>query len=378
MGSIEKEVDHILPESLHIKRKTSVAVTFLLLVDILSPVFGGQCRFYSTDTDYACELSSARFLESTDQFVITGDHLPSFTNRDVTTIHTSTANPSHLRLIPSNITSATFSSCSNLIEIDVSINRINDVHVNAFGGLNALRQIRLNSNSISTLPPGTFNTVPTVEMIQLHTNNFETIPANVFHDLPSLLTLHLHTNRITRVQSNAFNNLPQLGTIWLNQNLISDIDSDAFISTQGLYQIYLQDNFISRLSSSTFGESTPRLRGIFLANNRIIAIETNFFQRGIRIEVFNIVNNLCASIAFDPTFANIPVLLQLCFRNWEDGTEITTTSSTTAAPTTTTGAPGTGLKTLPKFEIICFIRISEKVSTQHIPLRDALIKVENF
>lgn len=350
-------------------------------------------------------MRSAQFFESVDDFTITGDHLPGFTNQDVTQLHTSPEYPSHLRLIPSaifnifpnlrsinlsgsqietisglqscllldriiltsniiqSIQSAAFSSCPSLIEIDVSINQINEVHANAFSGLNSLTQVHLNNNTISTLSPGTFNVVPTIELIQLHTNNFEQIPANVFHNLPSLSILNLNSNRIPRIQANAFNNLPNLGTIRLDQNFITDIDADAFAFT-GLYQIYLRNNLIAQISSQTFGTTTSQLRGIFIESNRIIAIEPRFFQIGLRIEVLNMINNLCASISFDPTFANIPVLLELCFRNWEDGTDITTTSSTTAAPTTTTpSTPGSGLKILPNIEIIfvllmfCIIRL---------------------
>lgn len=380
--------------------KTAAAITILILADVLSSVFGGQCRFHTSNNDYVCELHSARFLESADDFTITGEHLPNFSNSNVTAVHTSMENPSNLRLIPSvmfeifpnlrtidltrsqmeiivglqncirlehiilssnaiqSIQSAAFSNCSNLIEIDVSINRINEIHANAFMGLNALRRIRLNNNTISTLLPGTFNAALTIEMIELHTNNLDDVPANVFHNLPSLSTLNLHSNRITRIQSNAFNNLPQLGTIWLNQNVISVIDADAFVSTGGLYLLYLQNNLITRLSSQTFGTITSQLRGIFAASNRIIAIEPNFFQIGIRIEVFNIVDNLCANIAVDPRFSNIPITFELCFRNWEDGTEITTTT-TTIAPTTTPVAPGTALKTtIPKIGIIFFVLLA--------------------
>jgi Leucine-rich repeat (LRR) protein len=116
----------------------------------------------------------------------------------------------HLELYDNNlarIVNGTFAGQSRLSLIEAMDNKIEEIEVAAFEGLESLAGLVLIGNRIRELTPGTFNGLANLVYLDLTKNRLERIEDNVFAGLPQLSSLLLTFNSINEVSPTFTNSL---------------------------------------------------------------------------------------------------------------------------------------------------------------------------
>lgn len=95
-----------------------------------------------------------------------------------------------------SIPSEAFFGFKALEGIDLSKNRIDEIHINALDGVPTLEQLRLSHNYIAKFPPRLFENLPNLQGLYFDYNNFETIPKNSLKPLKKLSFIRIYNNKL--------------------------------------------------------------------------------------------------------------------------------------------------------------------------------------
>lgn len=88
---------------------------------------------------------------------------------------------------------------SNIDEIDLASNLLNEFNTNAFNDVGGtLKKLYLNQNQLTNLPAGAFSGLRNLEILSLHGNQLQ-IPNDAFRGLNRLIFLNLGDNRLREV-----------------------------------------------------------------------------------------------------------------------------------------------------------------------------------
>ena len=341
------------------------------------------CFYQRSETGYFCELLSGTHLNRDDEFVILGNHVSPLTDLDVVRVVSSQDFPSNLKFLPSallqkfpnlknlellnvrletlnrleyceklekisldhnmlaRISPGIFENCSNLTEISIGSNEINELDDEAFRNLQKLQILSLKNNIIDKVIPKIFDLLPNLKSVDLQSNRINEIPSNSFNNLLKLENIHLEFNNVRKIFSEAFKNLPALIQLNLNDNQIEEIDLKAFHTLDNLDSFYLYNNSISELKSGSFSKM-PKLRILRLDSNKITAVQRNFFENFPELQELRTEGNSCVNRNFSPRLEDFLEFFEDCFNNWRENETSTTESSTTETSTN----PGNGTSPL--------------------------------
>ncbi|XP_071976279.1 vasorin [Engystomops pustulosus] len=181
------------------------------------------------------------------------------------------------------ISAETFQGLSHLERLYLSENHIRSIHPDAFRGLENLYELKLTKNQL-VVPPSfslphlllldlSYNAIPAIHTGVFHARNIETlrlaglglkeVPADLLHELKNLHELDLSDNQLTKVPPG----LQGLTKLNLAGNVaISQLQPDDFSGLSGLLDLDLSRMSLRTLPKGLF-QSTPRLRGVSLAQN---------------------------------------------------------------------------------------------------------------
>lgn len=181
------------------------------------------------------------------------------------------------------ISAETFQGLSRLERLYLSENQIRSIHPDAFRGLENLLELKLSKNLL-VVPPAfslphlllldlSHNAIPAIHPEVFHARNMETlrlaglglkeVPADLLNELKNLHELDLSDNQLTKVPGG----LRGLTKLSLAGNVaISQLQLDDFSGFSGLQDLDLSRMSLRTLPKGLF-QSTPRLRGVSLAQN---------------------------------------------------------------------------------------------------------------
>lgn len=109
----------------------------------------------------------------------------------------------------------------NLHRIRMRHCQIEDIHKDAFEGLQILIDLDLSDNRIHTVHPDTFRHNVRLRVITMHHNPMVTLDDGLFANLVHLQTVDLHDCQLARISPKAFFNASSLHTLILNRNNLS-------------------------------------------------------------------------------------------------------------------------------------------------------------
>ncbi|XP_047423944.1 toll-like receptor 13 [Mugil cephalus] len=213
------------------------------------------------------------------------------------------------------IGSYTFKLCSNLTELDLSLNHIKNIHDDAFTSLQNLRILTLSRNRLPSVPAAT-RTIPALAELDLSTNNisaltctdfanqtklqrlslyqnsFPTLKECLFKGLTKLQTLKMQTCQITKLNHAFKNHLPNLRSLHLNGNKLTIIKNREFEGLRSLQNLSLHQNEISQFEKESFIGLT-NLTDLRLQINKIKreAIDTGAFNAMINLRRLDLRDN---------------------------------------------------------------------------------------
>jgi hypothetical protein len=137
-----------------------------------------------------------------------------------------------------------FPNYTRLTTLILSYNRLEDIQLNAFAGLQVLRNIDLSYNNLKSVHPEIFSSNPVLESVSLRSNPLVYLPSeSPILASDSVSTLDLSSCSLTTIHPLTFSSLPSL------------------------YSLDLSSNLLQTVSVSTL-EKLPNLRILELANNR--------------------------------------------------------------------------------------------------------------
>lgn len=153
------------------------------------------------------------------------------------------------------VDSSAFSHLSNLVEIDLSENRLKEVPSHAFEPAFELRELNLRSNPLKRIRSNDFLYTPSLTRLDLSFCLITSVAFNAFEPIENLLHLKLQGNKLTLLHSDVIISLERLHNVEIHENpWTCDCRSRPFRKWVGL---------IPHTQSPTC-ETPLRLRGKFI------------------------------------------------------------------------------------------------------------------
>ena len=151
--------------------------------------------------------------------------------------------------------------------LDLSFNNIEDLSTYEFRGF--LNKLNLKANGLKMIKPKCFRGLKRVQAIDLSNNKLTDLPLELFHGLDELLELRLQFNDFSRIPEKLFQSQKLIKRIDLNHNKLSSIPKGLFSKLNNVEVLHLEGNVITNIDNEAFAIDSSSLREIYLQNNKI-------------------------------------------------------------------------------------------------------------
>ncbi|XP_066999506.1 uncharacterized protein kek5 [Anabrus simplex] len=119
---------------------------------------------------------------------------------------------------------------------------IQELHKEAFHGLQILIELDLTGNRIHSLHPGTFKDNVRLRILYLNRNPIQKVYDGVFSNLPFLQTVEMSECQIAHIGHKAFSNVPNLQSLRLDRNNLTNMKPDILKHMDKLKSLELYNN----------------------------------------------------------------------------------------------------------------------------------------
>ncbi|XP_070559167.1 carboxypeptidase N subunit 2-like [Ptychodera flava] len=211
-----------------------------------------------------------------------------------------------------------FTGLSNLIELWLYSNRLEEMAAGAFSGLSQLSILNMLNNSIRALPETVFHGLDDLTYIHLKGNKLCCLHENLFSGLSNLDTLQLETNEITELPTHVFRGLGKLRILYLSYNLLSSLEENAFDEIgdrdllgvhpktvfhglENLSHLYLHYNKLSYLHENIFS-GLRNLDTLRLSGNELTELPARLFRGLGKLRVLHLTFNSLSSFEDNTIF----------------------------------------------------------------------------
>lgn len=157
----------------------------------------------------------------------------------------------------------------SLEELSLRTNTIEEIDVDAFVGLENLKELFILDNSIYAIIPGTFRALKRLEILNLGYNKLTELSGEIFSGLESLKEISLFWNQFTSFEAETFRNLPSLELLVLHSNPLENIQANAFFGLEVLKDLRLNNNELKYLVEGTFWGLEKSLESLQLSVNQL-------------------------------------------------------------------------------------------------------------
>lgn len=140
-----------------------------------------------------------------------------------------------------------FSALKEVTVIDVSQNKVNQIHRNAFEGLQGhLEMLNLSHNLLGEIHSHTFASLTNLQVLDLSYNHIGVLGSDSFSELPKLKVLNLTGNSLRDIGFPA--SLPSLDYLLLSDNKLTDSPGRSIFSfADNIMHLDIQDNRLTNL-----------------------------------------------------------------------------------------------------------------------------------
>ncbi|XP_022620934.1 toll-like receptor 5 [Seriola dumerili] len=163
-----------------------------------------------------------------------------------------------------------FRPLKEVVSIDVSQNRVNQIHRNAFEGLQGhLKMLNLSHNLLGEIYSYTFASLTNLQVLDLSYNHIGVLGFGSFSGLPNLKALYLTGNALRELGFPA--SLPRLNYLLLNDNKLTSSSVGAITQfASNVMHLNVNDNrFFNFADLYTFLTRLKRLQHLFYGGNTI-------------------------------------------------------------------------------------------------------------
>ena len=156
---------------------------------------------------------------------------------------------SHIILNPNYVLSNDeIHTLNKLKTLNLSCNRITEIHPDTFKYMTQLRELDISYNQITEINPDTFKYLTHLKVLHISFNKITEIHSDAFKYMTQLRKLYISGNRITKIHSDAFKSLTQLNILDISDNEITEIHPDTFKSLTQLNELYIFGNHITEIT----------------------------------------------------------------------------------------------------------------------------------
>ncbi len=176
-------------------------------------------------------------------------------------------------------------------------NKISELPVQTFRGMQSLIGLKLHSNELMYLRNGLFDSLGELKDLELQHNQLRTLPGNIFSGLSKLSKLDLSHNLIYLLLTESFRGLRNLETLYLDSNLLSEFQNGMFTHISRIKYLRLSHNSANSIVQSTFSR-LRNLRILDISYNSITRIESKSFRFMYRLEKLKLMGNRLHNLDF--------------------------------------------------------------------------------
>ena len=151
----------------------------------------------------------------------------------------------------------TFRNFSQLMELDLSHNKLTFIYNYTFYALEALDTLILSFNEINDFDDEVFGKLPSLKRLHLDNNKLEEIYDITFSKLINLEILSLNGNYFKYINENSFLKLSKLQKLTLKNNLLRDLSSSLFAGLGELISLDISSNYIGDPTISVLTDDLP-------------------------------------------------------------------------------------------------------------------------
>jgi Leucine rich repeat len=224
-----------------------------------------NCTFVlNYNSEYACRLFNIEVTNPSQNVNFVGQHLEGRSNANVQAVEIRGSNT------PFTIPQI-FTTFPNIVELFIHNSNLQSISI---PDTVQLQRIDFNRNNISRILNGTFSGQRQLTFLQIANSQVEVVEQDAFIGLANVTYLNLAFNRIELI-------LPP-----------------TMVPLTNLATCDLEGNLLTRMNCGVFGRSA-NLRSLYLENNRINAICTNFTRRlSSTVTFLNLSGNRCVDRRF--------------------------------------------------------------------------------
>lgn len=165
-----------------------------------------------------------------------------------------------------------------------------DTSVGIFANLQQLVELDLSRNRIADLPRTTFTQLPRLRCLNLAHNQLSIIPFQVFDALESMEHLDLANNRLVSILDHFFIGNKALRVLNLRNNTIEKLSKNSLFGLERLTHLDLSDNQLLSIDRNAF-DSLTMLRVLNLAHNNLTMLPTILFYQLHQLQYVNLSRN---------------------------------------------------------------------------------------
>ncbi|XP_048837438.1 leucine-rich repeat and fibronectin type-III domain-containing protein 3 isoform X2 [Brienomyrus brachyistius] len=165
-------------------------------------------------------------------------------------------------------------SCAT--RLDLSHNRIQEIHDGVRAGFPRLKELDLSSNLLHTVTQELWSGLQAMEVLDLRHNLLTGIPASAFAGLGHLRTVLLQNNSLAAIPQ-ALCSVSSLRVLFLAGNRIASVDSASLHLCSGLQELHLEHNLISEVSPEAFW-GMEKLKVLNLSSNLLKTMPVTTMQ----------------------------------------------------------------------------------------------------
>lgn len=163
-----------------------------------------------------------------------------------------------------------FSPLRQVAIIDVSHNRVNQIHRNAFQGLQGhLKMLNLSHNLLGEIYSYTFASLTNLHVLDLSHNHIGALGYHSFDGLPNLTVMYLTGNSLRDLGFPAA--LPSLGYLMLDDNRLTSSSVNTITQfASNVKKLNIEGNRLTNLGDVyTFVSQLKHLQSLFYCGNRV-------------------------------------------------------------------------------------------------------------
>lgn len=208
-------------------------------------------------------------------------------------------NVHHLRWIRSGIVNIAdaIANPQSLKNLDLSINNMTVLEERQFQDYTNLVELNVTRNSINDLPRDAFSNNVNIRKLYLAHNSLKAIPFQVFAPMEYLYYLDLSHNYLVTFLDHFFKFNKNIEILLLNNNNITKITSNALADLTDLKRLDLSYNSLRSIAMGLF-DSLSKLEYLSLANNPLVNIASGTFRGLTSLKVLNLSGNKLTQLSF--------------------------------------------------------------------------------